>query len=54
MMSMQVGLLANLKGKLIKRRYRTAVIFFDNFFWLEHIHLMTNITSEKTVMAKKA
>ena len=54
MISTQVGFIAQLKGKLTKRRYRAATIFVGHFSRLWCVHLMTDITSKETVMAKKA
>ena len=52
--SKQVGFIAKLKGKRTNRRNKSATIFVDHFSGLWYIHLMTNMTSEKTVMAQKA
>ena len=46
--------LAQLNEKLSKRRYRAAIIIVDYNSRLCYIHLMKNVTSEETVMAKKA
>ena len=54
MISIAVRLIAQLKGKPTKRRYKAATIFFDHFFRLQYIHLMPSITSKDKVMAKKA
>ena len=50
----QVGFFAQVKGKLTKKRCRGATIFVDHFSRLQYVHLMTGITSEESVMAKKA
>ena len=40
--------------KITKMRYRAATIFVDHFSRLWYILLMTHITSEETVMARKS
>ena len=54
MISTQVGFIAQLKEKLTKKRYRAATIYVDHFSRLQYVHLMICVTSEETVMAKKA
>ena len=54
MISTQVGFYAQLKGSLTKQRYRGATIFVDHFSGYKYIHLMTHLSSEKTVAAKRA
>ena len=50
MISAQVGFIAQLNGKLTKKRYKAATIFIDHFSRLQHVCLMTGITWEKMVM----
>ncbi len=52
--SMQVGFIAQLKGTLTKKRYTAATVFVDHYLWLKYIHLMTKLTSEETIEAKRA
>jgi hypothetical protein len=54
MMSTQVGFYAQLKGRLTKQRYRCATIFVDHYSGYKYIHLMTHLSSEETVAAKRA
>ena len=48
------GFIAQLKGKLTNKRYRYATIFVNHYSRFGYVHLMTDITSEATVAAKKA
>jgi transposase InsO family protein len=50
--STQAGFFAQLKGRLKTKRY-AATIFVDHFSRLRYIHLMTSMTSEETVQAKR-
>jgi hypothetical protein len=54
MMSMQVGFIAQLKGTLTKKRYTAATIFVDHYLRLKYVHLITRLTSEETIEAKRA
>ena len=54
MISTQVRFIAQLKGKLTKKRYRATTIFVDHFSRLRYVHLITGTSSEERVMAKKA
>eukprot|EP01082_Thalassiosira_pseudonana_P008995 g7858.t1 g7858 contig26:424712-426022(+) len=54
MISTQVGFVAQLKGRLTTQRYRAATVFVDHFSRLKFIYLMTGLSSEETVAAKKA
>jgi hypothetical protein len=50
---MQVGFIAQLKGTLTKKRCTVATIFGDHYSKLKYIHLMTKLTSEETMEAKR-
>jgi hypothetical protein len=54
LVSMQVGLIAQLKGTLTKKHYTAATVYLDHYSWLKYIHLMTKLTSEETMEAKRA
>jgi hypothetical protein len=54
MASTEVGFFAQMKGKLIKRRYRCATIFVDHFSCLRFVHLQIDDTSAETFGAKRA
>jgi hypothetical protein len=54
LVSMQVGLIAQLKGTLTKKHYTAATVFVDHYSRLKYIHLMTKLTSEETMDAKRA
>jgi hypothetical protein len=54
LISTQVGFIAQLKGTLTKKRYTAATIFVDHYSWLKYVHLMTKLTSEETMEAKRA
>ncbi len=54
LVSTQMGFIAQLKGTLTKKGYTVATIFVDHYSWLKYIHLMTKLTSEKTMDAKRA
>eukprot|EP00957_Ditylum_brightwellii_P152639 11618352-Ditylum_brightwellii.AAC.3 len=47
-------LVAQLKGKLTKRRYRAATVFVDHFSGYTYVHLQHNLTGDETVWAKEA
>ncbi len=51
---MQVGFIAQLKGTLTKKRYTAATVFVDHYSRLKYIHLMTKLTLEETMEAKRA
>ena len=48
------GFVAQLKGKLTKKRYGAATIFVDHASRLSYVHLQGRITSDETVQAKRA
>jgi hypothetical protein len=52
--STQAGFFEQLKGRLTTKRYTSATIFVDHFSRLRYIHLMTSMTSEETIQAKRA
>ena len=52
--STEAGFLAQLKGKLTKRRYTAATVFIDHYSRLRYVHLMNRMTSEETIQAKEA
>ena len=54
MESSTIGFVAQLKGRLTKRRYRVATIFVDHFSDLSYVHLQSSTSSEETVEAKVA
>ncbi len=54
MQSTQAGFYAQLKGKLTSKRYTVATIFVDHFSRLRYVHLMTSLSSQETIEAKKA
>jgi hypothetical protein len=54
MISTQVGFIAQLKGALTKKRYTAATVFTDHYSRLQYIHLMTRLTSQETIDAKRA
>ena len=45
---------AQLKGRLTKRRYRVATVFVDHYFDLSYVHLHSSTASEEIVEAKRA
>lgn len=48
------GLIAQLKGKPTKARYRYATVFVDHFSDFTYVFLMRTLSSEETIMAKEA
>ena len=52
--SSTTGFIAQLKGKLTRRRYKCATVFVDHYSYLTYIHHHDRLTSEETVEAKKA
>ena len=54
MISTQVCFFAQLKRRLTKKRYHAATIFVNHFSRYKYVHLMTNLSSEETVAAKRA
>jgi hypothetical protein len=48
------GFIAQLKGKLTKRRFRLATIFVDHFSSLSFVHLQQSTTGDETIQAKWA
>jgi hypothetical protein len=49
-----VGFITQLKAPLTKRQYTTARVFIDHYSKLKYIHLMTKLSSEETMDAKRA
>jgi hypothetical protein len=49
----QVGLIAHQKGTLTKKCYTAATVFVNHYSKLKYIHLMTKLTSEDTMEAKR-
>ena len=54
MESTEDGFVAQLKGKLTRRRYKYATIFVDHYSDLSYVHLQSTITSDETLQAKHA
>jgi hypothetical protein len=54
MQSTQACFYAQFKGKLTSKRYNAATIFVDHFSRLCYVHLMTSLTSQETIEAKKS
>ena len=54
MISTQVGFISQLKGGLTKQRYTATTVFTDHYSHLQYIHLMTRLTLQETVDAKRA
>jgi hypothetical protein len=52
--SSAAGFISQLKGKLTRRRYKSATIFVDNFSRMSYVHLQESLTSADTVEAKEA
>ena len=52
--SRTTGFIAQLKGRLTKRRYGAATVFVDHASRLSYIHLQSGLTSDETVEAKQA
>jgi hypothetical protein len=48
------GFVAQLKGKLTRKRYKAATIFVDHKSRLSYVHLQESLTSKETVEAKHA
>ena len=48
------GFIAQLKGKLTKKRYRAATVFVDHSSRLSYVHLQNSLSSDETVQAKRA
>ena len=46
--------ISHMKGQLTKKRYKYATVFVDHFSDLKYVHCMSEITSEKTIYAKKS
>jgi hypothetical protein len=49
-----LGFVAQLKGRLTKRRYKYATVFIDHFSRYKYVHLQSSLTSEETLQAKVA
>ena len=54
MQSTTPGFIAQLKGRITKRRYQYATVFVDHFSGYSFVYLTESITSEATVKAKRA
>jgi hypothetical protein len=55
LISTQVGFIAQFKGSLTNKRNTAAMVFVDHYSSkLKYMHLMTEITSEETMEAKRA
>jgi len=54
MESTTTGFIAQLKGRITKRRYKYATVFIDHFSDYTYVHLQETITSQDTISAKKA
>ena len=54
LISTQVGFITQLKGRLTKQRCTAATVFTDHYSCLQYVHLVTQITSQETVEAKRA
>ncbi len=54
MESTQVGFFAQLKGTFTLRRYWATTVFVDHFSGYKYIHLMSQLSSAKTVASKVA
>ena len=52
--SSNLGFIAQLKGKLTRRRYKHATIFVDHYSDLSYVHLQETLSSNETVQAKHA
>ena len=52
--STEDGFVAQLKGKLTRRRYKYATIFVDHYSDLSYVHLQSTLTSDETLQAKHA
>jgi hypothetical protein len=48
------GFVAQLKGKLTRKRYKAATVFVDHKSRLSYVHLQEGLTSKETVEAKHA
>jgi hypothetical protein len=53
LISTQVGFIAQLKGTLTKK-CSAATVFVDHYSRLKYINLMTKLTSDETMEAKRA
>ena len=54
MESSSFGFVAQLKGKLTKRKYKYATVFVDHYSRYTYVYLQERLTSEETVAAKGA
>ena len=54
MTSTKLGFVAQLKGKLTKKRYRCATVFVDHYSCLRCVHPQDDDSSIETVTAKHA
>jgi hypothetical protein len=54
MTSNEVGLYAQMKGKLTKKRYRCATVFVDHYSRLCFVHLQVDDSSVEAIAAKRA
>jgi hypothetical protein len=53
MTSTELGFVAQLKGKLTKKRYPCATVFVDHFSCLQYIHPQADDSLIKTIVAKR-
>ena len=54
MESTTAGFIAQMKGRITKRRYKYATIFTDHFSNYTYVHLQETLTSADTIKAKEA
>ena len=52
LVSTQISLVTQLKGWLMCKRYKAAIIFVDHFSWLGYLHFHKSLLSEETVQEK--
>jgi hypothetical protein len=52
--STELGFVAQLKGKLTKKRYRCATVFVDHYSRLRYVHPQVDDSSIETVAARRA
>jgi hypothetical protein len=51
--SSAAGFISQLKGRLTRRRYKSATIFVDHFSRMSYVHLLEILTSADTLEAKE-
>ena len=52
--SLTLGFLAQIKGRLTRRRYKAATVFLDHFSDLSYVHLQSSTNGDETLDAKVA